>query len=160
MNELSYMPGYLSACCCTATTVAGALVVLWLLTPRSHDLVKALQLSSIFLQAQRSTPYALSTLNIGLALPSGNASAVAFNSSGGSMPSSAITEPWMQQALDHYPWLTNATGNPADLVHGGYYMGVDYVKHTFPLATSMSMLAWCLLRFRPAFEQVRATYHQ
>jgi hypothetical protein len=138
-------------------TTAGALVVLWLLTPRSHDLTQALQLSSIFLQAQRSAPYALSTLNIGLALPSANASLAAFNGSGGSMPSSAITQPWMQQTLDNYPWLANATGNPADVVHGGYYMGVDYVKHTFPLATSMSMLAWSIVQFRPAFEQVGVT---
>jgi hypothetical protein len=133
---------------------AGALLVLWLLTPRSHDLVQALQLSSIFLQAQRSTPYALSTLNIGLALPSANASMAAFNNSGGSMPSFAKTEPWMQEALDNYPWLANATGNPTDLVHGGYCMGVDYVKHTFPLATSMSMLAWSILQFKQAYEQV------
>jgi hypothetical protein len=137
-----------------AATAAGALLVLWLLTPRSHNLTQALQLSSIFLQAQRSTPYALSTINIGLVLPSANASMAAFNGSGGHIPSVASTQSWMQQAFENYPWLVNATGNPADLVHGGYYMGVDYVKHTFPLATSMSMLAWSLLRFRPAFEQV------
>jgi hypothetical protein len=140
----------------SAALSAGALIVLWLLTPRSHNLPQALQLSSIYLQAQRSTPYALSTLNIGLALPSANASAAAIQyGSGGSMPSAARTEPWMQQALDYYPWLTNATGNPLDLVHGGFYLGADYVKHTFPLATSMSMLAWSILQFKESYEKVR-----
>lgn len=36
-------------------------------------------------------------------------------------------------------------------------MGGDYIKHTFALATSMTMLAWSLLRFGPAYQGVRST---
>lgn len=69
-----------------------------------------------------------------------------------------FTEPWMSTALDLYPWLKEgATGNPADLVQGGYYMGADYVKHTMPLATNMAMLAWSLMEFAPGIEQVNVT---
>lgn len=34
-------------------------------------------------------------------------------------------------------------------------MGGDFVKHSFPLASSMTLLAWSLLRFGPAYQQVR-----
>lgn len=34
-------------------------------------------------------------------------------------------------------------------------MGGDYVKHSFPLAASMMTLAWSLLHFGPAYQQVR-----
>lgn len=62
----------------------------------------------------------------------------------------------MSTALELYPWLkAGATGNPADLVQGGYYMAADYVKHTMPLATSMAMLAWSLIEFVAGFEQVQ-----
>lgn len=134
--------------------------MLWLLTPRHHDLVQALQLSSGFLQAQRSAPYPLTATNIATVRPSANTSVLAAFQNGtafnGSMPSPAVAkdDPWILQALDSYPWLANATGNPMDLVHGGFYMGADYVKHSFPLATSMSMLAWSLLQFRQIYEQV------
>jgi hypothetical protein len=33
-------------------------------------------------------------------------------------------------------------------------MGGDYVKHSFPLATNMAMLAWSLLRFGTAYREV------
>lgn len=33
-------------------------------------------------------------------------------------------------------------------------MGGDYVKHSFPLAGSMMTLAWSLLHFGPAYQQV------
>lgn len=126
----------------------GAVIVLWLLTPPSHNLTHALQLSSIFLQAQRCTPEALTNQTIAAVLPSGIAS---LNNT-----ATGITaEPWMDQALHFYPWLgAAATGDPADTVQGGYYMGADYVKHSLPLATSMSMLAWSLMAFKPGFDKV------
>ena len=40
------------------------------------------------------------------------------------------------------------------MLQGGFYMGGDYVKHSFPLATNMAMLGWSLLRFRDAYQQV------
>jgi hypothetical protein len=33
-------------------------------------------------------------------------------------------------------------------------MGGDYVKHSFPLATNMMLLAWTLMRFESAYEKV------
>jgi hypothetical protein len=35
----------------------------------------------------------------------------------------------------------------SDAVPGGFYMGADYVKHSFPLATSLTTLAWSMLTF-------------
>lgn len=42
----------------------------------------------------------------------------------------------------------------AFLSQGGIYMGGDYVKHSFTLAASMMTLAWSLLHFGPAYQQV------
>jgi hypothetical protein len=39
-------------------------------------------------------------------------------------------------------------------VQGGFFMGGDYVKHSFPLAINMMMLAWTLMRFEPAYQKV------
>jgi hypothetical protein len=40
------------------------------------------------------------------------------------------------------------------VLQGGFFMGGDYVKHSFPMAGSMTLLAWSLLRFGPAYQQV------
>lgn len=39
-------------------------------------------------------------------------------------------------------------------LQGGLFMGGDYVKHSFPLATNMMLLAWTLMRFESAYEKV------
>lgn len=44
-----------------------------------------------------------------------------------------------------------AFGRGSDAVPGGFYMGPDYVKHSLPLATSLSTLAWSLLTFGPGY---------
>lgn len=55
-------------------------------------------------------------------------------------------------ALKAYPWLQPSAN--ADPVPGGYYMGADYVKYSFPLASSMSLLALSIITFPTAFNQV------
>lgn len=39
-----------------------------------------------------------------------------------------------------------------DAVPGGFYMAADYVKHTHPMATSLSLLAWSLVEFKAGYE--------
>lgn len=45
-----------------------------------------------------------------------------------------------------FPWL-EATSAVSDPVYGGMYMSSDYTKYSFPMATSMTLLAWSLLEF-------------
>lgn len=108
--------------------------MLWLLTPTVHNFPQALKLSTNFLSAQRVTSSPL--LNNASTLPA-----------------------WQQlpaAAGGAYPWLSGSvpTGNDADLVQGGFYMSGDYVKQTFPLATSMAMLAWSMMAFNTGYEKV------
>lgn len=44
-----------------------------------------------------------------------------------------------------------------DAVPGGFYMGADYVKHTHPMATSLSLLAWSLVEFKAGYQVLPAT---
>jgi hypothetical protein len=47
-----------------------------------------------------------------------------------------------------YPWLPRAGSQTEDAVPGGFYMtGTTYVKHTFPQAHTMALLAWGLLTY-------------
>lgn len=59
-----------AAAAAAVAVAAAAVIVLWLLTPPSHNLEQALQLSSMFLQAQRSTAAALTNTTIANILPS------------------------------------------------------------------------------------------
>jgi hypothetical protein len=54
-------------------------------------------------------------------------------------------------------WQMPHTVLSAVVLQGGFLMGGDYVKHSFPLATSMTLLAWSLLRLGPAYKQVSST---
>lgn len=47
--------------------------------------------------------------------------------------------------LSAFPWLPPSSGL-ADPVPGGFYSDASYVKFSLPLATSMTMLAWSLVR--------------
>jgi hypothetical protein len=56
--------------------------------------------------------------------------------------------PLLASAVAAYPWLEN----PSDLqrlepIRGGYYMSEDYVKYSFPMASSTAILAWTVLQF-------------
>jgi hypothetical protein len=56
--------------------------------------------------------------------------------------------PLPASAVAAYPWVEN----PSDLqrsepIRGGYYMSDDYVKYSFPMATTTAMLAWTVLQF-------------
>lgn len=117
----------------SAAVMSGAVIVLWLLTPTAHNFPQALKLSTNFLSAQRVTsPQMSNTTNT---LPDW-----------AQLPAAAVAYPWLSGAVP--------TGNEADLVQGGFYMGGDFVKQTFPLATSMAMLAWSLMAFKNGYMQV------
>lgn len=83
--------------------LAGAVVALWLLTPSTHDLTGALQLSSTFLQAQRA---------IGPEAVAGYT---------GPLPTYSLLNlkdvRLTDTALERYPWLKEGPTDPAaDLV--------------------------------------------
>lgn len=115
---------------------AGALAVLWLLAPPSHDLKHALRLSSGFLHAQRCTAAPLGALPDGVLTNNGGA-----GGSFGALAAALSGAP--ADTLARFPWLSSVpTCSSTDVVSGGFFMAGDYVKHTAPLAASMSLLAW------------------
>ncbi len=54
--------------------------------------------------------------------------------------------PLMTSTKSQFPWLEES--GLKDRVIGGWYMtGTDYVKYTFPMASSVSFMAWSFLEF-------------
>jgi hypothetical protein len=54
--------------------------------------------------------------------------------------------PLMTSTKAQFPWLEES--GLRDRVIGGWYMtGADYVKYTFPMASSVAFMSWSMLEF-------------
>jgi len=126
-------------CVCPNCGVAGAVVALWLLTPSTHDLTGALQLSSTFLQAQRALgPEAVAGYT-------------------GTLPTYSLLNlkdvRLTDTGLERYPWLKEGpTDHAADLVQVGllkvasgcsvFLTGKGFEGHTY-IVVLVLLLLWC-----------------